>query len=154
MNKLISMTAFVLLYLKGKVLYHHLDKVVNYADFLSQPLELWMFVPCKLVAGVWVVLEEPFYYNDFLLNKIPTTNFRLNFRIKNECREYQEAKSKCLFEIESYTKNIIKSTSRHEYRFTFTNGNNFHFEDDTVYNVERLCELEPTLNQAGKNKII
>ena len=56
-----------------------LDKIRSYANFLKQPLELWMFVPCKLVDGVWVVLEEkkPFQDNYF---------------------EFQEAKKRCLFE--------------------------------------------------------
>lgn len=56
-----------------------LDKIRSYANFLKQPLELWMFVPCKLVDGVWVVLEEkkPFQDNYF---------------------EFQQAKERCLFE--------------------------------------------------------
>lgn len=56
-----------------------LDKIRSYANFLKQPLALWMFVPCKLVDGVWVVLEEkkPFQDNYF---------------------EFQQAKERCLFE--------------------------------------------------------
>ena len=56
-----------------------LCKIRNYANFLKKPLEIWQFVPCKLVDGVWVVLEKkkPFQDNYY---------------------EYQEAKSRCLFE--------------------------------------------------------
>jgi len=39
-------------------------------------------VPCKLVDGVWVVLEEPNKY---------TSNLEIN-------DEYQQAKERCLFE--------------------------------------------------------
>lgn len=87
--KLISMTAFVQQYLKGKVLYHHLEKVVNYSDFLIQILELWMFVPCKLIDGVWVVLEEPSGYDLWISGIVSDMP---------EFKEYQEAKERCLFE--------------------------------------------------------
>lgn len=35
------------------------DAIFNHANFLKQPLNIGMFVPAKLVDGVWVVLEEP-----------------------------------------------------------------------------------------------
>jgi len=63
--------------------------------FGKQLLELWMFVPCKLVDGVWVVMktldekEEWFrntydngWWGDFIKYKI----------------EYKQAKEMCLFE--------------------------------------------------------
>jgi len=143
--KLISMTEFVLL--NSEIHYtiqsesEFYNVVINYANFLSQKLELWMFVPCKLVDGVWVVLEEPF--NDGENDQY----------YSSAMQEYQEVKERCLFELESFTKNIIKSTYWNEYRFTFTNGKYFDFEDDTVYNVERLCELEPTLTQTAQKQL-
>lgn len=52
--------------------------VRKYAKFLEQILELRMFVPCKLVDGVWVIFEEP---------KVTGSNW---FR-------WKEAKERCLF---------------------------------------------------------
>ena len=72
--------------------------VVNYAKFLSQKLELWMFVPCKLVDGVWVVLEEPKKYEYVCSNPSNelVEDVELNYNIA--VQEYQEAKERVLFE--------------------------------------------------------
>jgi len=51
-------------------------------EFGKQPLEIWQFVPCKLVDGVWVVLEEPHR------NEQDTWLWA----------EYKQAKERCLFE--------------------------------------------------------
>lgn len=67
-----------------------LDKIRRYANFLKQPLELWMFVPCKLVDGVWAVFEEPKKEEPIFINK-PVLFNALS-------KEYQEAKECCLFE--------------------------------------------------------
>ncbi|WP_395762361.1 hypothetical protein ACH34C_07075 [Elizabethkingia anophelis] len=58
-NKLISMTDFVLNSAKDQK--HRRDKyddIYSYADFLKQPLALWMFFPCDENN---VPLEEPIY---------------------------------------------------------------------------------------------
>jgi len=55
--------------------------IVKYKDFLKQPLTLGMFVPCDLEGNV---LEEP--------NRSMHTD--------SECEEYQQAKERCLFEID------------------------------------------------------
>jgi hypothetical protein len=52
--KLISMTDFVLEQNNFKVFRN--QQILNYANFLKQPLELWMFVPCDENGDV---LEEP-----------------------------------------------------------------------------------------------
>jgi len=101
MEKLISMTERVLYEMKIfnnacyddelsalMVLKQDLE---NHANFLSQKLELWMFVPCKLVEGVWVVLEFP------ILKGIPR-NASFNAKYQNDRQEYQEAKDRVLFE--------------------------------------------------------
>lgn len=80
--------------------------VISYANFLKQKLELWMFVPCKFVEGVWVVLEEPKRWNDFL--QYPES-FDGN-KEWYELYEYQEAKDRVLFEgfeIKNHDKTII-----------------------------------------------
>lgn len=64
-------------------------------EFGKQPLELWQFVPCKLVAGVWVVLEEP--KSDY-----EPTDFwnagEVDEKHNELYGEYQEAKDRVLFE--------------------------------------------------------
>ena len=59
-------------------------QMVKYALFLKQKLEIWMFVPCKLVDGIWVVLEEKKPFQDHYY-------------------EWEEAKERCLFEDIKYT---------------------------------------------------
>ena len=109
-KKLIGMTDFVLETLKDRIGKSYLDyrdyaynkmlKIENYANFLKKPLTLQMFVPCELVDGVWVVLEEPEKYSDFLLT---TEDFgNLPYIHCNEwfeaCDEYSKAKERCLFD--------------------------------------------------------
>jgi len=92
-NILVSMTDFVLEQelINGGFGQDEINKVWNYVNFLKQPLELYMFVPCKLVDGVWVVLEEPKYF------KIDNSDFN-NFNYADYCLEYQQAKERVLFE--------------------------------------------------------
>jgi hypothetical protein len=72
MKNLISMTDFVLKQIKSKSNYK-IEKIDNYANFLKQPLELWMFIPCDLIQGKIVILNE-------------------------ENNHYQQAKERCLFD--------------------------------------------------------
>jgi len=87
--KLISMTDFVIEkefgYGNEVISSEQFTKLIcNYVNFLKQPLEIWMFVPCKLVNGVWVVLvEKPLS---------PKTDENWNKWI-----EYQQAKDRVLF---------------------------------------------------------
>jgi hypothetical protein len=69
----------------------HLRRVA----FGKQTLELWMFVPCKLVDGVWMVLEEPKEYQDWY--KWGSFS-KYGESIVSKCRDYHEAKERCLFE--------------------------------------------------------
>lgn len=82
--KLISMTDFVLE--EGNPSNtdsQFADKVMAYANFLRQRLKLWMFVPCKLVDSIWVVLEIP-------KGGMSEQDDRFH-------KEYQQAKNHCLF---------------------------------------------------------
>lgn len=65
--------------------------VVSYANLLSKKLEIWMFVPCKFIEGVWVVLEEP------KENDLCGSFFDMQTGFHYE-KEYQEAKDRVLFE--------------------------------------------------------
>ena len=70
-------------------------KILNYSDFLKQPLTLGMFVPCKLVDSVWVISEEPLFYEQWSTHKdrYPYADWA---HVKGN--EYQEAKDRILFE--------------------------------------------------------
>ena len=63
--------------------------------FLKQKTEIWMFVACKLVDGVWVVLEEPHNYG--ILNTYLTGNVIMDLSLKNAF-EYQQAQERVIFE--------------------------------------------------------
>jgi hypothetical protein len=78
--KLISMTDYVLEQEKYLDITNRqkLEHIINYANFLKQPLELWMFVPCDLEGNV---LIEPIEQNPIYWSK-----------------EYQQAKERVLFE--------------------------------------------------------
>jgi len=96
MRKLKGMTDFVLKQWEGVGnIYPFKEMCVrlyDYANFFKQPLEIWMFVPCKLVKGVWVVLDEPSHYLLWTMGIAPDDTQM------NECQEYQEAKDRVLFE--------------------------------------------------------
>ena len=58
------------------------QSMFNYANFISQQLNIGMFVPAVFKDGEWVVLEEP--------NRSTHTN--------EYCLEYQKAKDNVLFD--------------------------------------------------------
>lgn len=90
--KLISMVEFVLEQAKLKNdAYELAHLLIDYANFLKQPLTLGMFVPAKFIDGEWVVLEEP----DPIKNSTSEGNF-LEYD-EDYLKEYQEAKDKVLF---------------------------------------------------------
>jgi len=89
MKNLLSMVDFVFEQQKNHLSLRDFN-ITNYANFLKQPLKLWMFVPCKLVDGVWVVLEEP---EQGKYKHIPNSKM-----FEDKVKEYQEAKDRCLFE--------------------------------------------------------
>ena len=76
MKNLVSMVDFVL---NSKSELHYFKVTQNYANFLKQPLELWMFVPCDEDGNV---LEVVPYYSDGV----------------EKVNEYKKAKERCLFE--------------------------------------------------------
>ena len=99
MENLTSMTAFVLeqretsthetkqheWYFKEVV---KLDKIRNYANFLKQPLELGMFVPCDEDGNVVEKPEENDLNGSFL-------KMQINY---NKEVKWEFAKERCLFE--------------------------------------------------------
>lgn len=94
MKKLIGMTDYCMELTKndfigsGSVSNDVLLKISNYANFLKQPLELWMFIPCDDDGNV---LEEPKIEN---MPFCSVNGEGYDYAIL----KYQQAKEKCLFE--------------------------------------------------------
>ncbi len=96
--KLISMTDFVLYQnenFKSDRFYQgqFKDNVVNYANFLKQPLKLEMFVPCD--EDGYILTYPDFFdgsYDDNGFGDVDT------YQYKKDSKEYQQAKEKVLFE--------------------------------------------------------
>jgi len=66
-------------------------KTENYANFLKQPLELWMFVTCDESKNV---IDETVHYETWLkLHKSEGSTIGFDEHLK-----YQKAKERCLFE--------------------------------------------------------
>lgn len=147
--KLISMTDFVLEqnteFAKDKPI-HETDwnlefekfskLMISYANFLKQPLQLGMFVPCDENGNV---LEEP----------DPTNwqNFTPDGRYRNV--PYQKAKEKVLFEGFEYCFDETNSIIELEFNDMFINYNieeDLFFLDSwngdaVIMNLECLCNL-------------
>lgn len=92
--KLISMTDFVLEQdeINGGFGQDEIDNVLEYANFLKQPLELGMFVPVDEDGNV---MEEP--HNFGLLHTYPTGDKLMDLSFELALK-YQKAKEKVLFE--------------------------------------------------------
>jgi hypothetical protein len=90
--KLISMTDFIIQ--QHEKCISSTGRTYNYAMFLKQPLELWMFIPCDEYGNV---LEEPNgdNYRKDEEKLIPNFDY-LKYKIDSE--KYQKAKERCLFE--------------------------------------------------------
>jgi len=81
--------------------------ITNYANFLSQKLELFMFVPAVFKDGKWVVLEEP------INQKCGNCTSQIGYDCCNEI-EYQTALSKVIFEGFELKKNKDESYTLYE----------------------------------------
>lgn len=160
MDKLISLLEYVLRFDKPIGFYadqldyyegqsNAMSYVLSYTKFLSQKLELWMFIPCKLVDGVWVVSEEPKedYYFGAHGGVYPDKKKRYDIKFK----EYQESKERVLFEGFYIKENIDKNGVKWTY---ITNSihyfNQYQIENNTIeelltgYKDEFMIELTPT----------
>ena len=90
MKKLISMTDFVIDRFNERNEDYDI-LVYNYANFLKQPLELWMFVPCD---KNWNVLKEPEWMHRYNNGASPFMNVDEIIH----CQDYKKAKERCLFD--------------------------------------------------------
>jgi hypothetical protein len=97
MTNLIGMTDFVLkqfdrLYAAKFRQEEYVARTKKYANFLKQPLKLWMFLPCD---------ESENVLNKSTMSKNTCEddcNHKGCVAEMNECIKYQQAKERCLFE--------------------------------------------------------
>jgi len=138
--KLISMTDFVLEQAKENGIDSHETALnsYNYANFLKQPLELWMFVPCDEDGNV---LAEPPKNVD--INNV-------DWQI-----EYQQAKERCLFEgveLDFKTSHIICLSNKvHNIRF-YKNGW-MTIDAKDIDTIEDLIKYNLQLTQTSQKQI-
>ena len=140
MKKLTSNTEFGF-YLRTLELnpYKYSELRDNFDVFLSQILEIWMFIPCKLVNGIWVVLEPPKRWNDYL-------EFPESFDGNKEWYdfyEYEEAKERCLFE--GFILDTFGYINHKESKISYDLKNNLIIED--------IVQSEPILTLAAQKQI-
>lgn len=131
-----------------------LARIFKYADFLKQPLTLGMFVPAKLVDGVWVVLEEPNHLDFKLKNSFDELVWKSYFASNNYHKlydEYQEAKERVLFdgfELKYY------SLSNQPYLKKKGNGFSLPYQGFNVESIIAYAEkYRPTLTETAKQQI-
>lgn len=114
--------------------------------FGRQKLELWMFVPCKFVDGVWVVLEEPKWVSPE------------GVKWEDFVKEYQEAKERILFE--GFEVNTAK-TSSHTYRkvrsksvtVSYYNDVSLWSFEDKLKTIEDLVKYNLVLTPTAQKQI-
>lgn len=151
-------------------IYSYYDKIFAYAEFLRQPLNLRMFVPAKLVDGVWVVLEEPKYDKLDRYCKKEKCDCDNDTEVENyTCRfkEYQEAKDRVIFEGFCIMEDKHYSTKREIIwmpdnitqvwrRLTFHSGKiEVHFFDcyDEFKTIENLVKYNLELTPTAQKQI-
>lgn len=136
MGKLINMVDFVLDQYEEIQQSNVFEKnCFNYAKFLKQPLELWMFVPCKLVDGVWVVLEEPYIYK--ITAKTGTSKEEI---------EWVKAKERCLFK-------GFEIEKKADWHIVKLNDNPVWVSWNKSKTIEDLVTYEPLLTATAQKQI-
>jgi len=139
-RKLISMAEFVSL----NEMINYSDYwfrviTLNYAKFLSQPLELGMFIPC--VDGV--PIEEPTQTekNEF---GGAFASIEEQAELYSLMEQYQQAKEKVLFE--GFNVTLVKSRNQPHYYIVECTAFAWVTWNDS-FTVEKLVRIKPTLTQ-------
>ncbi len=120
------------------------DSIIKYAQFLKQPLQLGMFVPCDLEGDV---LEEP----DFFIGKYDDNGYGDvdKRKYKEDLKEHQEARERCLFdgfEVNEDEDNFIYITflfNKNNCKLIFDKESNSFLIDTPVFDeyVEKIEDL-------------
>jgi len=160
--RLISMVDFVLkqelkLDESYKEASNAIESIFRYANFLKQPLELGMFVPCDDDGDV---LEEPKNFSsDFEdeFNSVDRDSYV--FAWYNDCKTYHVAKERVLFEGFTVKRFINKDNpcyvvSNGENEVTFHIGlYTFSKGVDFAKAIEDLIHIKPNLTQSAIKKL-
>lgn len=162
MKHLIPMTDFVLNQAgwyesKIRISEHEFaQRVLKYANFLKQSLELSMFVPLDEQGAI---LEEPKREDYFDVG----FNFKFNEKYFDEeiYPTYQKANKKVLFEgweckmFRSYEneKNYILSTKKEDRIVIFPNLYKFGSKGDFINTIQDICYMKPKLTQTAIDQI-
>jgi hypothetical protein len=134
--KLISMTDFVLYQDNNDLSEYKIESIFNYANFLKQPLELWMFVPCDDDGNV---LEYP-------VLKQNKRTVEENVAYQNKTFQYQQAKEICLFDDFEMDNSFVTHKSHSSFFYPKSLLHEKTIEDLVKYNLQ----LTPTaLKQIG-----
>lgn len=106
-----------------------LNRIYKNAEFLKQPVELWMFVPCKLVDSKWIPMEEPKKQYIYSWNPNASPN-----PLTEEYKEYRQAKERVLFEGWTYFEdNVVEFKTERGY---------IYLDIEELYTLEDLTENE------------
>jgi hypothetical protein len=142
--KLISMKDFVLE--QGKKTGNDcsdlkwIEIIINYANFLNQPLTLGMFVPCGFDGNI---IELP-----------PPSSVAWSIDGKNQydvgCEIYQQAKERVLFE--GFDTKFVQGVHEKYYTVFFNNDTAWISWNESK-KVEDLLRLEPTLTPTAIKQI-
>jgi len=125
----------------------------NRVEFGKQPLELYMFVPCKLVDGVWVVLEDPTMCDCLTeYDKECCGNFFT-------CEEYKRSKQNILFDnwtVRSIGLNVVRLKKGEISIVFFIDSISFYgsfFQKNEVSIIEDLVKYKPELTATAQKQI-
>jgi len=143
--KLISMTEKVLqlskdLGIGGDTFHDFYLKTTYYANFLSQPLTLGMFVPC--VDNV--PLEEP-----------KSENYLTWFEYEQAHKQYQQAKENILFEgfYLLFESSDIICVDNDTYQLWFYKDGRVTINSKTIETLEDLVKYKLTLTKTAKQQL-
>lgn len=139
MKNLVSMVAFVLdqrfglgnEFITEK---EFCDKVINYANFLKQPLELWMFVPCDEDGNVLDFIEKPLS---------PSSD-----DVWDKWSEYRYAKERCLFDGFKYF-----SIKKKRESYVFTEGYEINLKCFSTMTIEYISKENLQLTQNAQKQL-
>jgi len=132
----------------------------NYDELLSQPLELWMLVPCDKDGNVLNEPKERDFYTpmpDRDGNKVWNTN---KGKFEAARKEYHAAKSRVLFE--GFELRCPNAVTDGRISITFTKSGGIlldkvcqdHFENiKTITKIDDLAGYDLTLTETAKNQI-
>ena len=140
MKTLIGMREFVLLELSKRNVYYYqdskvLNKINNYANFLSRQPQLSDFVACG--KDGLPLDKKQFHYTEKGLKQLSGIELYIALSINKESEEYQQALDKVLFKDCTAEKINDYYVAKHQDKPIWVSWNTFHkIESLTPYNLE------------------